>query len=152
MHPTQHTTVTRRRALDEVVRQMADNLQHLARLNNQVTARKLHLTPSHQPSTINHQPASAACLMLAASPMAENTLHLGIVFGLLTLGSIGAIIAWCLIIAPREQEREFQEPETDAQISVPESAIAPSCAHLVPLHHHCPYCAGTHQPLKARHA
>lgn len=156
MHPTQHSTITsRRRAIDEAIRQMAENLQHLGRVQNQVVAQRLHLAPAplHQPSTISHQqPPSAACLMLAASPMAENPWHVAAFIVLLILGHVAALIFWAHIVAPREQARDFVEPETDAQITAAPNAVAPSCAHLTPLRDHCPYCAGHHQPLAARHA
>ena len=87
--------------------------------------------------------------MLAASPMAENPWHVAIVFGLLILISIASMIIWARKVAP-QFEKEFTEPEGDAQITAAPGAISPSCAHLVPLHHHCPFCAGQHQPQNAR--
>lgn len=147
MHPTQHTTIPRRpMTAGEAVRIMAENLQRLAQVQNTATAARLNIAPA--PASAQ-QPGQAACLMLAASPMAENPLHLGIAFGLLILVSIASVIIWARKVAP-QYPKEFAEPETDAQITIAPGAEAPSCAHLVPLRHHCPYCAGTHQPLQAR--
>lgn len=151
MHPTQHTTVPRRPVTaGEAVAMMAVNLQRLAQAHNVATAARLNIAPAplHPPSTISHHPQTAACL-LAASPMADNPWHVGIVFGLLILGSIGAVIIWARKVAP-QYPKEFTEPETDPVITAAPGSMAPSCAHLVPLHHHCPFCAGTHQPLQSR--
>lgn len=132
---------------------MAANLQRLAQAQNVATAARLNIAPAplHQPSTISHQqPASAACLILAASPMGENPWHVALFIAGLLVVHVGALILWARKVAP-QFAKEFEEPETDAVITAAPGAISPSCAHLVPLHHHCPFCAtGKHQPQNAR--
>lgn len=153
MHPTQHSTVRRPQTAGEAVAMMAANLQRLAQAHNAATAARLNIAPAppRQPSTISHQqPASAACLMLAASPMGENPWHVALFIAGLLVVHMGALILWARKVAP-QFAKEFEEPETDAVITAAPGAMLPSCAHLVPLREHCPHCStGTHQPLNAR--
>lgn len=149
MHPTQHSTLPRRpQTAGEAVAMMAEHLQRLAQAQNIATAKRLNIAPDSPRQSSQPRP-SAACI-LAASPMADNPWHVAIFLGLLCLGHIAALVLWALKVAPKH--REFEEPEDDAVITVSRRAMLPSCTHMVPLRDHCPYCAGTHQPLTARHA
>ncbi len=151
MHPTQLTTIPRRPlTAGEAISLMATNLQRLAQAQNTATAARLNIAPAPpRQSGQSSQPRTSAACLLAVSPMADNPWHVGIVFGLFTLGSVISIILWARKVAPKY--REFTEPEDDAVITAAPGAMLPSCAHLVPLHHHCPYCAtGKHQHLNPR--